>query len=351
MNFDTKHIVILTPGFAASEEDSTTIPAMQVYLKTLIKATPKLNITIISFQFPFTTQTYNWNGITVIPLNGKNSKIKKLFIWHKANRVLKKLNLENPISVLHSFWIGECSFLGDKFAENNKLKHIVTAMGQDVCKKNRYVFHLRKSKSKIITLSQNHHDILLVNHHLESEIIPWFIDKNDFPNLKENKIDILGVGSLSKIKNYPLFIQIIREVVKEKPELKVEIIGEGKAYFKIKRMIKTHNLQNTITLTGKLSRIKVLEKMSESKILVHTSTYESFGFIFAEALYAGMHIISFDVGARKSIEEWYICSTLEMFKITCLNIINKIENKKTRIVLNCPENTINLYSNLYDSNF
>ena len=99
-------------------------------------------------------------------------------------------------------------------------------MGQDVYKYNKYAFNLRKSNTKIITLSQNHSDVLLKNHNLNSEIIPWSIDSNNFPDLEENKIDILGVGSLNKIKNYPLFIKIIAELAKEKPNLKVEIIGK-----------------------------------------------------------------------------------------------------------------------------
>ncbi len=88
--------------------------------------------------------------------------------------------------------------------------------------------------------------------------------------------------------------------------------------------------------------------MSESKILLHTSTYESFGFIFAEALYSGMNIVSYNVGVNKSIPEWYICSNFDMFIKSCLELIDMTESKKKRIQLNEAERTINLYSLLYE---
>ena len=275
-------------------------------------------------------------------------QIKALFIWKKVNTVLNQLNCKTPISILHSFWIGECSFIGERFAKKNNIKHIVTAMGQDVYKYNKYAFNLRKSNTKIITLSQNHSDVLLKNHNLNSEIIPWSIDSNNFPDLEENKIDILGVGSLNKIKNYPLFIKIIAELAKEKPNLKVEIIGEGNRYKLLSKLIKKNHLKDTVTLMGKLPRNKVLEKMSESRILLHTSNYESFGFVYAEALYCGMKIVSNNVGFTKSIPEWYICSNFDCFVKSCMEIMDQAEYRKKRIQLNEVKNTLDCYILLYE---
>ncbi len=80
MNSPKKHIVLLTPGFSESEEDSTTIPALQIFVKALLVNNPQYSLKIITFQFPFTSKKYNWFGAEIIPLNGKNKRInyKKL---------------------------------------------------------------------------------------------------------------------------------------------------------------------------------------------------------------------------------------------------------------------------------
>ena len=340
-----KHIVFLTPGFAALENDSTTIPVLQVYLNHLKQFLPNVKLTVITFQFPFTSDKYNWNEIEVIPLNGKNSKIKKIFTWRKAYTTLQKLHNENQIDIIHSFWIGECSLIGQYFAHKNKLKHIVTAMGQDVFD-NKYVYFLGKDKTKIITLSKNHQDKLQKNYNLNSEIIPWGIDINAFPVIQENSIDILGVGSLNKVKNYPLFIEIISEIVKKHTNIKVEILGKGNELKNIERFIKENNLENNIKLIGEVTRSIVLEKMSCSKILLHTSTYESFGYVFSEALYSGMKIVSFDVGNFIENKSWKISNSKDQFVASILAFLES-DFKKNRLIVTDIELTISSYISLY----
>ena len=348
MNNSIQHIIVLTPGFPESEEDSTTIPALQVYLKALVAFAPHLKITIISFQYPFTKQKYNWNGIPVIPLNGKNSKFKKILIWQKAYFLLKEVHLQHPITAIHSFWIGECSFIGDRFSKKHSINHIITAMGQDVLKKNKYACLFKKSKSNIISLSHNHHNELLANHKLNSQIIPWFLDEKSFPNLKENNIDILGVGSLTALKNYTLFVEIIKKLVEIKPDIKVEIIGNGTEYTKINQLIETYNLKKNIQLLGELPRKNVLEKMSISNILLHTSNYESFGFVFLEALYSGMKVVSLDVGFSTAIPEWKIGDSKESLIINSLSFLDQKTKAKQRNLLFNRESILIDYLTLYN---
>ncbi len=346
MNRPVPHIVFLTPGFAASENDSVTIPALQIYLMALRKDLPQVKLTLITFQYPFTNKKHNWNGIDIIPLNGGNKKSRKIATWYRSYRLLKKIHSETPFTVIHSFWIGECSLIGQFFATRKNITHIVTAMGQDVFK-NKYVKFINEKRSKLVTLSENHQTELYKNYGLRSDIIPWGIDTNSFPKIKDVKIDILGVGSLNNIKNYPFFIDVIKKVVEKKPNLKVEIIGGGNESSKIRSLIKSHNLNENITLTGELSRDSVLQKMSMSKILLHTSKYESFGYVFSEALYSGMQIVSFDVGASQKLPEWKVCNSEESFVANCLNLLNDENSERKRILLSDIDFTLKAYLILY----
>ena len=343
-----QHIVFLTPGFAESENDSTTIPALQVYLKNLSHSLTDVKLTLIAFQFPYTKQSYFWNGIEIIPLNGKNKRYKKPFIWSFALRLLNRIHQKHPIRNIHSFWIGECAMIGEKFAKKHAINHLVTAMGQDVKNNNVFVKYLKKSEATIITLSKKHQLKLKENHSLNSKIISWFLDTNLFPKPQNSAIDIIGVGSLNTIKNYSLFIKVIAQIAQIHPNLNVEIIGEGVLQAKLEKDILYYNLTDTIKLVGKCDRDRVLKKMSTSTILLHTSTYESFGYVFLEALYAGMHIVSFDVGiADNCIDKWRTCKSKEDFVINCLTILNDANPKKNQLLLCNRLESLNAYKKLY----
>ena len=87
MKIKNSHIVFLTPGFAESEKDSTTIPALQVYLKNLKKKLPKTKMTIITFQFPFINKVYD--SIWKDGLNLNDQSIVHKLIKNRLNELLK----------------------------------------------------------------------------------------------------------------------------------------------------------------------------------------------------------------------------------------------------------------------
>jgi len=348
LNISQKHIVFLTPGFATSEKDSTNIPALQVYLKSLKETQPNLKISLLSFQFPFSNKTYKWHGITIIPLNGKNKYYKKLWTWYKALQTLKKIHNVTPISTVHSFWIGECSFIGNRFSKKHNINHIVTAMGQDVLPKNSYAKYLQNSKAKIVTLSKNHQYVLSKNYNLKSKIIYWHLDTKSFPKLQKSTIDILGVGALNEVKNFSNFISIISILVKSLPNLKVEIIGKGTMRTKLEKQIEDLKLTKNINLIGQLPRQDVLIKMSQTKILLHTSNYESFGYVFSEALFSGMQVVSYNVGNAQPLVQWKICNSkkeiIEALKAT----FNEPKKNKERIILTPKNSCVNSYLKMYN---
>ena len=53
MNDKQKTFVILTPGFAKDEADSTCIPTQQNFVRALKELYPQLNIIILAFDYPY----------------------------------------------------------------------------------------------------------------------------------------------------------------------------------------------------------------------------------------------------------------------------------------------------------
>ena len=346
MEINLKHIVFLTPGFAQNEQDTTTIPAIQLYIKALKKHQPDLKITIISFQFPFTNEKYKWFSCDVIPLNGRNSKWKKFFIWNKAFTILNTLNKENPISILHSFWLGECAFVGNMFSKKHSLKHVCTLMGQDVLKNNYYLKALPIQIMNLICVSDFQQKQLYKSSILQSKVIPWGIHGADFSYPTTKTIDIIGVGFLIPLKNYELFIDVIVEINKKTP-IKAVLIGNGIQKEYLEQKIKKLQLENTISLTGLLPYNKTLNYISQSKILLHTSNYESFGMVFAEALQCKTSIVSKEVGCAFACKNWQIGNSKNEMIAACLKslAVSFSETEKNPFLI---EKTVENYLKIYN---
>ena len=91
MNKDEKTLVVLTPGFAKDEADSTCLPMQQQLIRALKETDPKLNIIILSFQYPYHREKYIWYDTEVIPFNGRNKGgLSRLLLRKKINTTLKK---------------------------------------------------------------------------------------------------------------------------------------------------------------------------------------------------------------------------------------------------------------------
>ncbi|MCW9097404.1 MAG: glycosyltransferase, partial [Ignavibacteriaceae bacterium] len=72
-------------------------------------------------------------------------------------------------------------------------------------------------------------------------------------------------------------------------------------------------IEKNIELIGLLSRTEIFELMQRSMILVHPSTFEGFGYVFAEALINGMNIVSFNVGCTQNHLKWFIAKDEQDF--------------------------------------
>lgn len=304
-----KHILILTPGFPADENDTTCIPPLQDFLLKFKQAFPYTNFTIATFQYPFDKSFYKWNGFTVFGFRGKNSKLEKLFVWDNALTLAKYLHEKNKLDVVHSLWLGECAMIGNRISSRFNIKHICTLMGQDVSAKNPYLKLLNKNRMTIVSLSENQTMLFkkLTNRDVDAKIF-WGVSSPGMEDKFEREIDLLGVGSLIPLKNYELMIETIKVLKKDFPDIKCKLIGDGNQFKKLKKLCTENNLNNNLEFLGKLSRENVFKYMRRSKILFHPSLYEGSGLVFAEALANGLYISSFNVGYAHNTPKWKIAN-------------------------------------------
>ncbi len=312
---DSKKVfLILIPGFAKDETDTTCLPFHQLLVTNIKKRLPHLHIIVLSFQYPFTAKEYTFHSIPIISFGGKNKNvISKILLRRKIYNKLDAIHKQTKISGILSFWLGECAFVGNQFSKKHSIPHYCWLMGQDAKSDNKYVKKISPSPASLIALSDFLQTELEKNHGICPKfVIPPGIDTNSFENKNlEKDIDLLAVGSLIPLKQFEIFIELVPKIKKEIPAIKAMLIGDGPERENLNALIKSKNLQSNIILSGELSHPDVIKYMQRTKVFIHPSSYEGFGIVCIEALYAGAHVISFVKPMNKEIPNWLMAESKE----------------------------------------
>jgi glycosyltransferase involved in cell wall biosynthesis len=307
-------LIILTPGFPANEADSIWIPSQQTFVKALQETAPALNIIILTFQYPHSSAEYSWNGIRVISFgSNKDNRIYRKFAGIKIWLALRKLHKEHQIIGLLSFWFGKCAYIGNLFAKKNGLKHYSWILGQDAKTGNKYFKMIKPGPEQLIGLSDFIVREFKKNYGVKpAHMIPVGIDKRVFSHGETKRdIDILGAGSLIPLKQYDIFLEMIHFLKAFKPDIKAVLCGGGIEERRLKNMAERMGLAENITFLGIIQQPEVLAMMQRSKIFLHPSSYEGFGTVNAEALYAGAHVMSFVRPMDREIKNWHHANNKE----------------------------------------
>ena len=92
---------------------------------------------------------------------------------------------------------------------------------------------------------------------------------------------ILGIGRLTKQKNFKLLINAFAEISTKLPKLELIIIGEGEEKNKLQRLISELGLNNKVHLVG--YKNNVFNYLYNAKCFISSSLYEDPGFVLIEA--------------------------------------------------------------------
>ena len=113
----------------------------------------------------------------------------------------------------------------------------------------------------------------------------------------ENKIVIGSVSRYIELKGYRYIIAAAQLAVKKYPNLHFLFIGTGQQEEELRNLIILNKLENNITLTGRIDFNLIPAAYKSMDIFIHASEVEAFGFVFAEAMFNKVPVISTKVGA------------------------------------------------------
>ena len=246
------------------------------------------------------------NYVKVIP---KNSFIKSRFSYiliflYNFFKLKKLINKEEPDYLIIHLLTSLPIFLSIFFKKKTKI--ILRISGLPKINVLRYFFWtLFSSKIHIVTCpTKATYEYLkkmkiFPNNKLVILKDPIIDIKNFFSLSKEKnekkflgKKIILGIGRLTKQKNFVLLINFFSKIKKKYPKYILVILGEGEERLRLEKLINSFGLQNKIHIMGYQNN--VYKFLTNSEYFILSSLWEDPGFVLIEAALSNSTIISSD---------------------------------------------------------
>lgn len=154
---------------------------------------------------------------------------------------------------------------------------------------------------------------------------PSFNLKINFNKSRSSKLNILSIGRLSKEKNFEELILFLSKL--NNLNFSLNIIGSGPQKIYLRKLIKTHNLQNKIRLLGFKTNTKKYFK--KTNLFISPSKFEGFPNVIVESISHGVPVLSNQShgGVNEIINKKFgmIYSNFETFQNEIQNFTNNQE--------------------------
>ncbi len=246
------------------------------------------------------------NLVNFLPKGGfLKSRFSYLFIFFFSFfKLLKLINDEKPDYLLIHLITSLPIFLSPFF--NKKTKIILRLSGLPKLNFIRSLLWNFYSKRihKVTCPTQSTYENILKSKIFDKDKVfllrDPIINIRNILNRKNEKIEekisnekyILGIGRLTKQKNFELLLNFFIQLVKSYPDYKLLILGDGENKKKLNEIIDVNQLNSQVFLLGYQSNVFKYLKYADCFIL--SSLWEDPGFVLAEAGISNTNIISSD---------------------------------------------------------
>jgi glycosyltransferase involved in cell wall biosynthesis len=145
--------------------------------------------------------------------------------------------------------------------------------------------------------------VILINHGIPTALYQnpsqAFMDEFKVTYQLQNKFVVGTVSRFIEWKGYKNIVRVAELVVPKIPNVCFLLIGKGEQKQEIIELIKTKGLENHFCMPGYIQPENMPSVYGTMHAFLHAAIMEPFGFVIAEALAAGLPVVSMPTGAAK----------------------------------------------------
>lgn len=136
------------------------------------------------------------------------------------------------------------------------------------------------------------------------QVVHIGVELSEFYNKSHSKnrndcFELLHVGSMSQQKNQLFLVDVMKELLKIRQDVRLTMFGSNSVYYKkVIGKILEYDLESFVKI--KPAEASVSEAMAQADIFVFPSTFEGFGIVLIEAQASGLKCIASDVVTREA---------------------------------------------------
>ncbi len=334
------------------------------------------NVTVVTGE---KAESFKDNNLEFISLNifesDLNVEDKEVFLQEFKNKLEESLDLKS-FDVIHAhYWLS--GLIAKEISNEFDIPFVFTShsLGIFLDGYNKERVDCEKivmTSSNIVTASSEFENMLITDTYKVEEnkikkITPG-VDKDIFfpdPSVKKENI-FLSIGRIQEQKGQLQTLEFLNNFRKIENDFKCIFIGGpsgkyGEEYLlELKRTVKDFNLEKHVEFLDNLPQTKIIELLNKSKLLIHTSQFETFGLVAIEANTMGVPVLTINNGSLMEIiennENGYLSDNLIDKDVNNFvsNLLNE-DKKFEEVSLSCIEkskkydweNTSQILQNIY----
>ena len=293
---------------------------LNVYVQQISKQlSNKNNVTVVTAEKAENFKTDNLDFYSLDLFEpGLSVDDKEIHLQEFKIKLEENFELEN-FDIIHAhYWLS--GLVAKQISEEKNIPYVFSSHSLGVflegynkervdCEK------MVMTSSNFVTASSHYEHVMISENYKIDEnkikkITPGLDRKIFTPDLNLHRENIfLSIGRIQEQKRQLETIKFLNNFRKIDSNFLCYFIGgpsgkSGDDYLaELKESVKEFNLESHVEFLGNLPQTKIKDFMNKSKLLIHTSQYETFGLVAIEANSMGVPILSINTGSLIEIIE------------------------------------------------